>query len=164
MTVIVGSRLERDIDERCDVVVVGSGAGGAVVAKELAEAGLDVVVLEEGPYVPQSVYGKLRPTESLRRMGREAGTTPVIGLGDTPVISVMAGRVVGGSSVLTGGVCFRIPSIIHDKWVKERGLTMLSERDLEAAFESVERESHVETVPESMRSESTKRFIEGAEH
>lgn len=144
------------------MVVVGSGAGGAVVAKELTESGLDVVVLEEGPNVPGSTYGALRPSESLRRMGREAGTTAVLGLGDTPLITVMAGRVVGGSSVLTGGVCFRIPERVHHRWVTELGLSMLSERDLAPAFESVEKESHVEVVPEHMRSASTVKFIDGA--
>lgn len=163
MGIIEGRKLGKNLEDHADVVVIGSGAGGAVVAKELAEAGLDVVVLEEGPYVPGSEYGKLRPTESLRKMGREAGTTAVFGVGDTPLITVMAGRVVGGSSVLTGGVCFRVPSIIHHRWVKERGLTMLSERELEPAFLSVEKESHVETVPEDMQSMGTKRFVRGAE-
>ena len=144
------------------MVVVGSGAGGAVIAKELAEAGLDVVVLEEGPHVPLEVYGRLRPTESLRMMGREAGSTGVLGLGETPMITVMAGRAVGGSSLLTGGVCFRVPGQIHHRWVHERGLTMLSEAALAPAFEAVERESRVETVPEHMRSTSTRKFIDGA--
>ncbi|MTA15250.1 MAG: FAD-dependent oxidoreductase, partial [Actinobacteria bacterium] len=38
---------------RCDVVVIGSGAGGATTAAELAEAGFDVVIVEEGPWVDQ---------------------------------------------------------------------------------------------------------------
>ena len=162
MTIIEGRGLGRRMDDHADVVIVGSGAGGAPVAQTLAEAGLEVIVLEEGPHVPGEVYGKLRPTESLRKMGREAGTTAVVPVGDTPLISVMAGRVVGGSSVMTGGVCFRTPGYIHDKWVKEHNLPMLSQKDLEPAFEAVERDSHVETVPEHMRSRSTQRFAEGA--
>ncbi|MBK6684600.1 MAG: GMC family oxidoreductase [Deltaproteobacteria bacterium] len=145
-----------------EVVIVGSGAGGAAIAQILADAGLDVVVLEEGPYIPQTEYGRFRPTETLRKMGREAGTTPVFSLGDTPVMSVMAGRAVGGSSILTGGVCFRIPGMIHKKWVEERNLPMLSEAALAPAFDSVERISHVEEVPASMRSRSTVKFVDGA--
>ncbi len=162
MTIIEGRGLSGRIEDRADVVIVGSGAGGAVVAQTLAEAGLEVIVLEEGPHIPGETYGKFRPTESLRKMGREAGTSAVVPLGDTPLISVMTGRVVGGSSVMTGGVCFRVPGYIHDKWVKEHRLPMLSEDALAPAFEAVERVSHVETVPESMRSRSTQRFAEGA--
>lgn len=162
--VVEGRCLVRGLEERADVVVVGSGAGGAVVAKELAEAGLEVVVLEEGPHIPQGVYGQLRPSQTLRRMGREAGTTAVLGLGDTPLITVMAGRAVGGSSVLTGGVCFRVPGEVHRRWVEEHRLPMLSEAALAPAFEAVEAESHVETVPVAMRSASTRKFVEGAEH
>lgn len=145
-----------------EVVIIGSGAGGAAIAQILAEAGLEVVVLEEGPYIPQTEYGRFRPTETIRKMGREAGTTPVFSVGDTPVLSVMAGRAVGGSSILTGGVCFRIPGMIHKKWVEERGLPMLSEAALAPAFDSVERVSHVEEVPVAMRSRSTTRFVDGA--
>ncbi|MBI2374244.1 MAG: GMC family oxidoreductase [Deltaproteobacteria bacterium] len=162
MPLIEGRSLEHDLEEWTDAVVVGSGAGGAVVAKELSEAGLDVVVLEEGPHVPGEIYGRWRPTETLRHLGREAGTTAVLGIGDTPIITVMAGRAVGGSSILTGGVCFRIPSIIHHRWMRERGLDMLSEEAMAPAFASAERESHVEVVPEHMRSGSTTKFVEGA--
>ncbi len=56
----------RDHTERlelsCDVVVVGSGASGAVVACTMAEAGYDVLVLEEGPFVPYTDYGTMRPS------------------------------------------------------------------------------------------------------
>jgi choline dehydrogenase-like flavoprotein len=162
VTIVEGRNLSGNVNLRAEVVVIGSGAGGAAIAKWLAEAGVDVLILEEGPSIPQSVYGRFRPTETLRKMGREAGTSPVLSLGDTPILSVMAGRAVGGSSILTGGVCFRIPEVIHQKWVKERNLPMLSAKDLEPAFESVEQISHVEEVPLSMRSRSTTKFIEGA--
>jgi len=162
MRIIDGAALAEHQELSAEVVIVGSGAGGAVVAKILAEAGVDVVVLEEGPYVPDHVYERYRPTETLRKIGREAGTTAVLGLGDTPIITVMAGRAVGGSSLMTGGVCFRVPELIHDRWVKDRGLHELDERSMEAAFESAEHESSVAEVPVAMRSQSTHRFVDGA--
>ncbi len=55
-----------DLRLEADVVVVGSGAGGAVVAALLAEAGQRVVVLEEGPHVPLSTYRHMRPSQHLR--------------------------------------------------------------------------------------------------
>jgi len=145
-----------------DVVIVGSGAAGSVAAKILAEAGLSVIVLEEGGNHTPDQYAKYRPTETFRHMYRDAGTTAAIGLGDTPLVSILAGRTVGGSSTLTGGVIFRIPEAVLDGWVKDHGLVDFTPEKLEDAYLSVERETFVETVPEHMRSASTILFGEGA--
>lgn len=160
--IIRGRDQQGDLELRAQVCVVGSGAGGAVVAKTLAEAGLDVVILEEGGHTPPEVYGKYRPTETLRNLAREGGTSAALPLGDTPVIGILAGRTVGGSSVLTGGVCFRIPESITDHWAKDLGLAGFDQHALEPCYEDVEREVHVETVPESMRSRSTVLFGQGS--
>lgn len=138
-----------------DVVIVGSGAGGAVVARVLAEAGQRVLVLEEGPYIPALTYGSFRPSESLRHAWRGGGLTVAFGLGNSPAINVTMGRVVGGSSVLSGGVCFRIPHLILRRWQQERGLVDFDERALEPYYEEVERNVHVEEVPAHLRSRST---------
>jgi choline dehydrogenase-like flavoprotein len=151
-----------DLELDADVVVVGSGAGGAVVATELAEAGHRVIVLDEGPHVPLEQYKSMRPSEHLRRVWRDGGMTVALGVGGSPTINVTMGRCIGGSSMLTGGVCFRTPDHVLDVWSRERGLTELTPRGLEAAFESVERAIHVEEVPLSMRSRSTELFAEGA--
>jgi len=161
--IVVGRKLERGFDESCDVVIVGSGAGGSVMAAILAEAGQRVIVLEEGPYYAPQEYGAFRPTESLRRLWREAGLLSAFGLGQTPIIGLSAGRCVGGSSVLTGGVCFRIPSDVHAHWVTELGLDDLAEKSLEPAYLDVEKRVHVAEVPRSMRSASTDKFVLGAE-
>lgn len=161
--VVVGRNLTDGFDETCDVVIVGSGAGGSVMAAILAEAGQRVIVLEEGPYYTPKEYGAFRPTESLRRIWRESGLLTAFGLGQTPIIGLSAGRCVGGSSVLTGGVCFRIPSDIHAHWVSELGLDDLSEKALEPAYLDVERKIQVAEVPRSMRSASTEKFVLGAD-
>jgi choline dehydrogenase-like flavoprotein len=160
--VIRGRTLSRPYEETCDVVIVGSGAGGATVAATLAEAGRKVIVLEEGPYYPAGDYKKFAPSESVRRMFREGGMVMAFGVGQTPMISITLGRAVGGSSLLTGGVCFRIPSDVHARWERELGLPELGERRYEEAYAEVEKRLEVTTVPESARSESTRRYVEGA--
>lgn len=160
--VINGRHAEKGFEIDTDVVVVGSGASGAVIAAELAEAGHRVVVLEEGPFVPALEHGKMRPSESLRHVWRGGALTVAFGLGDSPHINITMGRAVGGSSTVTGGVCFRVPDAILRIWHEERGLTELSEAALEPYYASVEESVHVETVPESMRSRSTRLFAEGA--
>jgi choline dehydrogenase-like flavoprotein len=157
-----GAEHTRDVALDCDVVVVGSGAGGAVVATELAQAGRRVVVVEEGPHLTAAEHGAMRPSESVRHVWRDAAMTIAWPLGDTPPINVTAGRVVGGSSTLTGGVSFRVPPHVHECWIRDRGLPSdLSREAMEPMYDAVERAMHVEEVPVSMRSRSTALFGEG---
>jgi len=162
-SIVQGCGLTRGFEETFDAIVVGSGAGGSPVAAYLAEAGWRVLVLEEGPYYSPEQYGRFRPSEILRRMWRESGMFAAFGVGDTPVIGLAAGRCVGGSSVLTGGVCFRIPAEVHDDWVRARGLSELSERAFDPVYEEVERRCHVHEVPADMRAWPSRRLVAGAE-
>lgn len=146
-----------------DVVIVGSGAGGAVVAAELAEAGQQVLILEEGPHIPPQELGALRPSQTIRRAWREAGMSFAVPVGETPAINIMMGRCVGGSSVMTGGVCFRTPDEVLHEWASEQGLHELAPARMTRYFDEVERRSHVELVPESLRSRSTVLFAQGAQ-
>ena len=161
--IIHGCELGRGFEEQCDVVVVGSGAGGATVATHLAEAGVRVLLLEEGPHVPPEQYQRFEPSESVRRLFREAGMLVALPDRSTPVMTVAVGKAVGGSSILTGGVCFRVPSEVHGRWQRELGLDALSERALAPAYLDVEQRLQPLEVPEALRSESTRVFVAGAE-
>ena len=121
-----------------------------------------VVVLEEGDWVRPSEYGNLPPTGTLRRCWREGGLSAAVALGNTPFISVLQGKCVGGSSVLTGGVCFRIPDEVLHEWSHDLGLKTMTPEGVDAHFRVVEHMVHVETVPDHMRSRSTELFVEGA--
>jgi choline dehydrogenase-like flavoprotein len=161
--IVHGREVFAPIYDRVDAVIVGSGAGGAVVARELARAGRSVLVLEEGGHYTPEEYGAMSPSNSLRRLARESGLAVALGLGDTPLISVLSGKCVGGSSVLTGGVCFRIPDDILHEWATELRLPKMTPDALAPYFEEIEEAIHVETVPEHMRSLGTQRFVEGAD-
>jgi choline dehydrogenase-like flavoprotein len=159
--IIHGRNLSTGFERSVDVCVVGSGSGGAVVAKELAESGLSVCVLEEGGHYTPDEYGKFTFAETGRRMYRDTGATMAFGLGDSPTVQIVTGRVVGGGSVLTGGVCFRVPDRVLDLWVSE-GLDEFTPKRMEPLFEHVERESSVQPTSETMHSKSTQLFIDGA--
>jgi choline dehydrogenase-like flavoprotein len=162
LTVLRGRDQRERLRLSADVVIVGSGAGGAVTASLLARAGLRVVVLEEGDWVRPSEYGNLPPTGTLRRCWREGGLSAAVALGNTPFISVLQGKCVGGSSVLTGGVCFRIPDEVLHEWSHDLHLATMTPEGVDAHFRAVEQVVHVETVPDGMRSRSTELFVEGA--
>ena len=166
MSLIEGRTLgevRRPLELDTDVVIVGSGASGAVVAAELAEAGQKVVILEEGPHLAPAELARMRPSETMRKGWRESGMSFTVPMGDTPAINLMVGRCVGGSSVMTGGVYFRTPDHILNEWVSELGLSGLSPELMTPYFEEVERRCHIELVPEHMRSRSTVLYGQGAE-
>jgi len=123
-----------DLTLAADVVVVGSGAGGSTVAATLAEAGLDVLVLEEGGYFKTQDYGADIPA-MMGRIMRGGGSTVLMGRSPVPYLE---GKCVGGSTVINGGMCWRTPDKILHEWESERGLTELSSRRLEPYFDSVE--------------------------
>lgn len=160
--VLHGREQEAPFFAKVDVVIVGSGSGGAVMAREMARDGKSVLVLEEGGHYLPEEYGQMSPSNSIRRMAREAGLAVAVGVGDTPLISVLSGKCVGGSSVLTGGVCFRIPDDVLHEWSTDLGLHELTPERLAAYFDEVEETIHVETVPEAMRSRGAELFVEGA--
>ncbi len=123
-----------DIHETCDVCVVGSGPGGAVVAKELAEKGHSVVLLEEGDHVTRADWNGM-PLPGLMRMYRDGGVTGTIG---NTAVSVTMGRCIGGSSTVNSATCFRTPDPILASWRRDLGLEALTPEKLNPVFERVE--------------------------
>ncbi|MCG8392509.1 MAG: GMC family oxidoreductase [Pseudomonadales bacterium] len=117
-----------------DVVIVGSGAGGAVSAYELARRGLNVVVLEAGPYVPSEQFTE-RFTDSLETLYQDHGGQ-TNSSGD---LLVLQGACVGGSTVVNGCVCFRTPDFILQDWQRDFGLSELTEGELAPYFDEVEK-------------------------
>ena len=98
------STLKKDKTLECDVVVVGTGAGGALAASELAKNGFRVIMVEEGPLkhkpdfkmLEEKAYPELYQ-ESMARVTEDGG------------ISILQGRNVGGSSTVNWTTCFRTP-------------------------------------------------------
>jgi choline dehydrogenase-like flavoprotein len=136
----------------CSVVIVGSGAGGATMAAELADAGVDVVLVEEGGYHPTESF-TARAGHAARTLYRDGGVG--IALGRPPVL-FSEGRCVGGSTVVNGGMSWRTPAHVLERWAREEGIAAITERDMEPYFETVESRISValqdpETIGEDMR-------------
>jgi choline dehydrogenase-like flavoprotein len=111
--------------EDCDVAIVGSGAGGAVAAAVLAEAGLEVLVLEAGPYMDRRSYPE-EPLEALTALYRDGGLTIAEGM---PTIPTPVGRAVGGTTVINSGTCFRAPDAVLESWRAEHGIEWATNLD-----------------------------------
>ncbi len=141
------SDLKADTLLSCDVVIVGSGAGGSTAAAEFSEAGYDVIVLEEGSYYDTSDF-TANATDMIRKMYRGGGATMALG---SPTVLYQEGSVVGGSTVVNGGMSWRTPEQILDRWGREAGIDHIGAADMEPYFQRVERRFNVKYQdPESI--------------
>lgn len=129
-----------------DVVVVGSGAGGAVTADVLASAGFGVVVLEEGGRYRAGPEAADRPVDRMLRHYRDNGLTFALG---SPMISMPMGRVVGGTTVVNSGTCFRTPDDVLVDWVRG-GVRGVDPDTMTPIFDEVESVLGVQPVPEEV--------------
>jgi choline dehydrogenase-like flavoprotein len=154
-----GAELRGPRTLRADVCVIGSGAGGAVVAKELAEGGARVVVLEEGERHPAAGMTG-RPRDMLARMYRDGGQLATLG---RPPILLPLGRGVGGTTLVNGGTCFRTPDHVLAAWTGELGLHDLAPEALAPVFARVERTLGVAEVPAELAGENAALIRRGAE-
>jgi choline dehydrogenase-like flavoprotein len=133
--------IDHDLDLTAEVCVVGSGAGGAVVAKELAEAGRDVVLVEQGGYYTKEDFTQ-REDEMMPLLFEEMGQRATV---DQSIL-ILQGRNVGGSTVHNLCYCFRTPAPMLEKWRREDGLRDMSFADLLPSFERVERMLKVKPI------------------
>jgi choline dehydrogenase-like flavoprotein len=129
-----GTELGGDLAVECDVVVIGTGAGGAVVGRELAEAGLAVVFVEEGRYFDRTDFGG-RSFEMQQKLYRRGGSTFSVG---NVAIPIPLGQTVGGTTTVNSGTCYRTPDRVLRAWQKELGLGELGPDELAPYFDRVE--------------------------
>lgn len=150
----------KDIVETPDVCIIGSGAGGAVMADMLSNAGMDVVVLEEGGYYTKDRYRTFKPIESLKILYRDYGST--LAFGKSPIMLPL-GRAVGGTTVINSGTCFRTPAQVLEDWAETFGVVGASSRDMEPYFERVEKAINVTTISPQVLGKNGLIFKRGAD-
>jgi choline dehydrogenase-like flavoprotein len=149
----VGARLELT----ADVVIVGSGPGGASAAMQFAEAGLKVIVLEEGP-----ATSRFRPNygNTARYHMQEGGG--IIARGET-FFPVAAGRGVGGGTLVNSALAFRTPTAVLAEWERVLKDERWGPDAVSPVIDEVERIIGVGITPERLAGENNKIVVRGAE-
>ncbi|QIY76670.2 GMC family oxidoreductase N-terminal domain-containing protein [Streptomyces sp. RLB1-33] len=125
-----------------DVVVVGSGAGGAVAARTFARAGLSVVVLEEGAHHSTASFGRRAPLDRFTELYRDGGATVAVG---NPPLLLPVGRAVGGTTVVNSGTCYRTPEHVLGRWSSAYGFRLAE--SFGPRLDEIERTLRVATQP-----------------
>ncbi|HEX3736200.1 MAG TPA: GMC family oxidoreductase N-terminal domain-containing protein [Solirubrobacterales bacterium] len=153
----LGDTEPRPEGEECDVVIVGSGAGGAVAASTLAEAGLDVLVLEAGRHHDRDSY----PRDQLGAIeGLYRGSGLTVAAGRPPVVVPVA-KTVGGTTVVNSGTCFRAPEAVLDDWARRFGIDWAP--DLDADFAEAEEMLRVQPLDPERMGRNGRMAMAGAE-
>ena len=140
-----------------DVVIVGAGPGGGSIARVLAEGGLDVLVLEEGPS-----SSRFRPNyaHTARYHMQESGTMVARGRAMMPIA---AGRGVGGGTLVNSALSFRAPHHILDSWaelLKEPGLAGVA---MDPIYDEVAAIVGVGVTPDAIAGENNRLIVRGIE-
>lgn len=130
-------------DQRVEIAIIGSGPGGAITACILAEAGRDVMLIEEGSHLDLNSCRPFSRDEMIQKY-RNGGIT--VAMGPTKV-SYVEGCCVGGGSEINSGLYHRTPSDILDKWSHEFEVESLTEGSLRPHFEACEKELSVSYLP-----------------
>ena len=141
-----------------DAVVIGTGAGGSVMLRELARAGLDAVALEEGAYLTSQDFDQ-REDRMLAELYQDAGARTT----DDMAIRVLQGRGVGGSTVHNTNLCKRTPDEILELWSRKYGIGEVRPNDLRAAFETIERDLSVSDIEPAQRNANNEILRAGCE-
>jgi choline dehydrogenase-like flavoprotein len=157
--IVDGRRLTGERHLRADVCVIGSGAGGAPVARAFARAGRRVVVLEDGAAFATAQL-TARPRDMTALLYRDAGQSATVG---TPTIMLPTGRAVGGTTLVNSGTCFRVPAAIQEGWARDLGLDALAPGSLDDAYARVEETIGVARVPEALAGANARIAKRGAE-
>ena len=127
--------------ERFDVVVVGSGAGGGVVAGELADRGRSVLLLEAGPHRTAADFTRWE-AKANHDFWWPLRFAPIDG-GAGGVVALLAARCVGGTTTINTKVALRVDDHDYAKWHEASGVlgadgSPFGARDLDPHYERVE--------------------------
>ncbi|MGB1207509.1 MAG: GMC family oxidoreductase N-terminal domain-containing protein [Chitinophagales bacterium] len=112
--------VEKDTQLCCDVVVIGSGAGGGLAAGMLAEAGFEVILVEKGNYVPESEMNQ-QEADMFAKMYEKEGTAVT----KNGSVTVLAGSCLGGGTTVNWSGSFYTPDNILQEWASNHELPHL---------------------------------------
>ena len=143
---------------KADVVVIGSGAGGAVAAARFAESGREVVILEEGEYLRAPDFNENEGAMMPRLFADQAMRTTT-----DASVTLLQGGAVGGGTTVNWMMMLRPPDYVLDEWSRKLGIPGFSMTDLAPHLDRVEREVHARTAPADAHSPSNLAILNGAQ-
>jgi choline dehydrogenase-like flavoprotein len=152
--VVDASRLDHDLTLDCDAAIVGTGAGGGTAAEILANAGLRVVLLEEGALKSSRDF-RMREADAYPELYQESAARKT----QDKAITILQGRCVGGGTTVNWTSSFRTPPATLGWWQREYGLSDFSVEAMAPWFARMEERLSIApwTVPPNANNDALAR-------
>jgi choline dehydrogenase-like flavoprotein len=132
-----------------DVIIIGSGAGGAVAAAELSRSGWKVILIEEGSYFTPAQFNS-DEFLSQARLYRDAGFV----VSEEQTISILQGKSIGGSTTVNWQTSLFPPDYVTNEWEKRFGWKDASRESMDPYVSEVHERLGVHEVPENLINEN----------
>lgn len=146
-----------DLVVHTEVLVIGTGAGGAVFASELAEAGHEVVMVEKGGLYTRKDFSQSE-AEMMPKLFEEGGLRTTT----DGAIVILHGHSVGGSTTVNWAICFDPPAHVLDHWSDTWKLPGLRLPDLRPSLDKVRFVLNVQPIEPERDTENSRLFLTGA--
>jgi len=130
--------IKKGEDLVCDTVIVGSGAGGSVIAAELTKKGEQVIVVEKGPYIKPEEMTEEELTMIDKTYDRHGALATEDGH-----MAVYAGSCVGGGTTINWAGSFRTPDYVLEEWAKDHHNPHFTDKAYDECFEFIEKRTQV---------------------
>jgi choline dehydrogenase-like flavoprotein len=156
--IIQGTNRAADVQERADVVIIGTGAGGGTLGAYLADRGWNVVMLEKGGFFRAEDFTQVEDDAMADFNGRR-------GLDATAdnAIFLNYAEAVGGCTVHYWGDSFRTPHDRLERWRTDHGIDWMTPAELDPHFEAIESDLGIQITPENLLNENNRLVRAGCE-
>ncbi len=143
-----------------EICIVGSGAGGSILAYELAKEGHDVLVLERGEYVEPREFNESE-IDMISRLYADG----LMQQTEDWRFTILQGNCVGGSTTVNNAVCFHPPDRVLDRWNDASGHNAGIDRgDLASSIAAVEAFLDIQPQPADILNKSAGKYVQGAKN
>lgn len=151
-------KASRDFSPENEIVVIGSGPGGSLTAALLAEAGHQVLIMEEGGMDASYAIPPFSREEMTNKY-RNGGITMAFG---QPRIQYVEGRCAGGGSEINSGLYYRLPEDVRQRWASRWQINDFTRQELEDQAAQVEQDISVSYMPPESMPKPSLLLAEGA--
>jgi len=139
-----------------DILIIGSGCGGAIAAAKFSENGYRITLVEEGPYMTQKDFNQ-NSRQLVPKMYRRGGGLAT----DDMSMRILQGSTFGGSTTVNWMTCLRTPDFVLDQWSDQFGLTEYGHSEMKPYFDEVEKRLNVHKIKDTDHSRQNRIILNG---